>query len=268
MKPIKSLGYRTDMIFRRFDAEIIERDDYTVVLTPSNPGFFWGNFLLFKEPPSNGSLAEWNEIFESEVASKLDVHHRAFGWDCTENVLGEHQVFLDAGYTLDQCVVQTAQSVHEPPKLNSDVEIRPLRGSEWDDVIEIQVACTPERFQPHLYRQYRQERMIRYREMNKVGLGTWFGAFLDGQIVADLGIFSDDEIGRFQHVETHPDFRRRAICSTMIYESSRYAFEQMGVETLVIAADVNYHAKEIYESVGFKPTEHQAGLQWFDPKYS
>jgi hypothetical protein len=38
----------------------------------------------------------------------------------------------------------------------------------------------------------------------------------------------------------------------------------MGVETLVMAADENYYAARIYEKVGFKPTERQAGLHWWD----
>jgi len=265
---IKSLGYRTDLIFRKFDGEIIERDGYKVILTRSHPNFFWGNFLLFDGPPVNGSFDEWNEIFKREIESQFKVHHRAFGWDCPENVLGEHREFLDAGYTLDQSVIQTARAVHKPPKYNTEIEIRPLSNHEWDEAIEIQVLCKPDHFQEDKYRSFRQTRMRRYREMSEASLGTWFGAFLDGQLVADLGIFTDGEIGRYQHVETHPDFRRRGICSTMIYKTARYALSTMGVETLVIAADVDYHAKEIYTSVGFEPTEYQAGLQWFDPKHA
>jgi hypothetical protein len=44
---VKSLGYRTDLIFPTFDGEIIDRGDYLVIRTPKNPTFYWGNFLLF-----------------------------------------------------------------------------------------------------------------------------------------------------------------------------------------------------------------------------
>ena len=266
--PAHSLGYRTDLIFRKFDANIIERDDYIVILSPSHPNYFWGNFLLFKVPPSQGCMAEWEKVFAHEIESQQEVHHRAFGWDIAENNLGEHREFLDAGYTIDQSVVQTTNAVHKPPKYNSEIEIRPLRDDEWMDSLEIQVLCKPDHFQEHIYRAFRKHRMSRYREMRDAGLGNWFGAFLDGTLVADLGIFKDDDVGRFQNVTTHPDFRRRGICSTIIYETSQYAFEQLGIETLVIVADVDYHAKEIYTSVGFSATEYQAGLQWFDPQYA
>ena len=36
---VKSLGYRTDLIFPAFDGEIIDRGAYLVVRTLSNPTF-------------------------------------------------------------------------------------------------------------------------------------------------------------------------------------------------------------------------------------
>ena len=36
-----SLGWRTDLIFARFDGEVVARDDCLVVRTPTNPGFWW-----------------------------------------------------------------------------------------------------------------------------------------------------------------------------------------------------------------------------------
>jgi hypothetical protein len=37
----------------------------------------------------------------------------------------------------------------------------------------------------------------------------------------------------------------------------------MGVETLVMAADEDYFAARIYESVGFMPTERQVGVHYW-----
>jgi hypothetical protein len=34
----------------------------------------------------------------------------------------------------------------------------------------------------------------------------------------------------------------------------------MGAKTLVMVADENYHAAKIYESVGFRSTERQIGI--------
>jgi len=53
---VRSLGYRTDLIFPRFDGEIIDREGYLVIRTPTNPTYFWGNFLLFQNPPGAGDF--------------------------------------------------------------------------------------------------------------------------------------------------------------------------------------------------------------------
>lgn len=50
----------------------------------------------------------------------------------------------------------------------------------------------------------------------------------------------------------------------MVFRSASYAFEKMGVKTLVMVADEEYHAAKIYESVGFVPTEKIVGVCWWD----
>jgi predicted GNAT family acetyltransferase len=62
-------------------------------------------------------------------------------------------------------------------------------------------------------------------------------------------------------VETHPEFRRRGICGTLVYESARHALGSLGAERLVMVADAHYHAARIYESLGFRPTERQLGVE-------
>jgi hypothetical protein len=42
-----SLGWRSDLVFARFDGEVVDRGNHLLVRTPGNPTFWWGNFLLF-----------------------------------------------------------------------------------------------------------------------------------------------------------------------------------------------------------------------------
>ena len=46
-----SLGWRTDLIFARFDGEVVPRCDHLVIRAPHNPTFWWGNFLLYDHAP-------------------------------------------------------------------------------------------------------------------------------------------------------------------------------------------------------------------------
>ncbi|MCG3208814.1 MAG: hypothetical protein FOGNACKC_02426 [Anaerolineae bacterium] len=262
---VRSLGYRTDLIFPAFDGEIIDRGDYLVILTPDNPTFHWGNFLLLSNPPGPGDLVNWKTIFNEEIGSRLNVEHQAFAWDTVTGELGQVKPFLDDGFNLIQSVVLTTDRVNPPPKYNHEIVVRPLTSAgEWEQAFQNQIVCRPPEFSLAGYQVFKQQQMERYRQMTRAGLGVWMGAFLEEQLVADLGVFVTGKIGRFQQVGTHPDYRRRGICGTLVYQASRYALEYLAINTLVMVADENYHAAKIYESLGFKPTERQVSLEWWD----
>ena len=65
---IKSLGLRSDLIFSKFSGEIEDRGSYLLVKTPSNPGFHWGNYIIFSESPRKGDLEAWKAIFHKEFS--------------------------------------------------------------------------------------------------------------------------------------------------------------------------------------------------------
>jgi ribosomal protein S18 acetylase RimI-like enzyme len=261
---VQSLGYRTDLIFPKFDGQILDRGNYLVIMTPTNPTYYWGNFLLFPNPPNMGDLENWKAVFFKEIGSQLTVEHFAFGWDTVKGELGEIKPFLEVGFNLSQSVVLSTRKVTMPPKCNQEVVIRPLTEDwEWEQATQNQIACRQPGHSLDDFQIFKRDQMLRYRQMTGAGLGLWFGAFLEKQLVADLGIFADGSIGRFQQVGTHPDYRRRGICGALVYQASRCAFEHLKIETLVMVADENYHAAKIYESVGFQPKEHQVGLDWW-----
>jgi len=98
--------------------------------------------------------------------------------------------------------------------------------------------------------------------MVRHGHGAWFGAFVDGVIRAELGIFTDGEgIARYQFVGTHPDFRRRGLTSALVASAGQWALASLpGVRELVIIADAGGPAARIYRRVGFRDQEWQAQL--------
>ncbi len=106
---VHSLGYRTDLIFPTFEGDVSDRGDYMVIRTPANPTFYFGNFLLFDKPPSEGDLAKWQELFAEEIGKPPHVQHKAFGWDTTKHDSDVIQPFLESGYHLEESVVLTAR---------------------------------------------------------------------------------------------------------------------------------------------------------------
>lgn len=240
---IRSRGYRTDLIFPRFEGVVADRGDCVVVRTPSNPAFYWGNFLLFAHPPDGDSLPAWTRRFRAEIASVQRARHVALGWDSPEGERGAVEPFLAEGFILSENAVLTAKTLVPPRHCNADVQIRPLAADAvWAQALENHVAVRGGEFAEAEYRPFKARQLALYRRMTDAGLGAWFGAFVGARLVADLGVFTDGSLARFQQVGTHPDFRSRGICGTLVYESARYARTRLGVERLVMTADEHYHA--------------------------
>lgn len=258
---VKSLGYHTDLIFASYDGEIINRGNYLVIRTPTNPSFYWGNYLLFEHPPMEGDYQRWQELFAKEIGTPPLVIHQTFGWDTTDNEKGVIEPFLEKGYHLDQRVVLTTQNLIPPSHSIQGVTVRPFELEyDWTQSIENQVECRAPEFAEASYRLFMQRQMNRYRAMTQVGLGAWFGAFIGSQLVADLGIFYTNQLGRYQSVLTHPKYRRKGIARQLLLESGVYALKHFELKNLVIVADTGSIAEKLYLSIGFEFVEHQTGI--------
>lgn len=264
---IRSLGRRTDLIFARFSGTVIDRGSYTLVQTPSNPEFHWGNYIVFDHSPRMGSLSEWTAIFDRDFGYYPESHHYVFTWDTDADDKGETQEFFEAGFELDSAVVLTTSRLNEPPHLNSRVEVRRISSErDWSDVRALQVLCADPKFFNDAYEEFVRRKVKDYKNMVEAGLGAWFGAFLGGKLIGDLGIFHENGVGRYQNVGTHPDHRRQGICGTLVYRAGQLALNEFKVDRLVMEADVDYHAARIYESVGFKRNEVNHALSWWKGK--
>lgn len=264
---VRSLGYRTDLIFHRFSGVVVDRGSYLVIRTPGNSTYRWGNFLLFSRPPQPGDLVRWEGLFAEEVGTPPEVAHKVFGWDAMNGEQGCVAPFLAAGYTLETTVVMAAATLSRPPNHNAELTVRQL-GSDADfsEMLELHVLCREAGEDEAGYRTFWRANVQGFRKMIAAGLGAWFGAFWDGTLVGSMGLFVGGGLARYQAVVTQPAFRRRGVCRTLLFEVGRYGLEKLGGKTLVIVADEAYFAKDIYASVGFEVRERQVGLEWFTPK--
>jgi ribosomal protein S18 acetylase RimI-like enzyme len=261
---IQSLGYRTDFIFNKCDGSIEFKDKYVVATTKSNPNYFWGNLLLYPAPPKKGDLESWTKDFKEEFTNP-QIYHMTFAWDSTNGEQGDVSEFISEGFDLESSIVLSTNKVETPKKFNSAVGIKLITEEvDYNKCVEIQVLTSNDYLSEEAWKGFYKKSMDQYRELIRQKKGFWFGAILDNQIVGSLGVFIEDDIARFQIVSTSPDYQRRGVCSTLVYESAKYVLENTQASTLVMVADEDYHAAKIYESVGFIPTEKQIGLCWFD----
>jgi GNAT superfamily N-acetyltransferase len=265
---LQSLGYRSDLIFTNFDGKVEDRGSYLVVRTLTNPNFFWGNLLIFDRPPYNSDVEKWKALFKREFTDP-SIYHMTFAWDSPAGEVGDVSRFVEHGFDLQKQVVLATSQVTMPLKFDSALTVRPLTaGHEWDRMIEIQTDSAHGHLPRNEWERFYESQSTRYRKMNQAGLGHWFGGFLDNELVAGLGIFHDGEIGRYQIVSTHPDYRRRGVCGALVYHSAQFALRDMKLKKLVMCADQDYHAARIYESVGFRPLQKEHGVSWWDKNRS
>ena len=255
---VRSLGYRTDLMIRTLEGSQVEdRGDYLVIRTPSNPTYWWGNFLLLARPEP-GQAAAWIARFAAEFPA---ADHVALGIDVTEIsgvYIGE---YVAAGLQLQRSAVLTAQDLTEPPRPNQTATYRELAGDDdWRRAAELRAIVNAG--EPGGDPGFIRARAAAERALTEAGHGSWFGAFVAGELVAQLGLIADTEgIARYQNVETHPDWRRRGLAGSLVWHAGRHGLDTLGAGTLVIVADPLADAIRVYRSVGFADAETQVGFE-------
>lgn len=253
------------MIFARNESEIIERESYIVVKTMSNPTFHWGNYLIFKRAPKIGDIANWINIFQKEFSHYKEFEHYVFTWD--ELSMPDSPEYLQYNFDLEKSVSLATENLVSPKHYNRDVITRPLVSPEdWEEADELQTLTRDAKFDYAGYKEFKLKQSLAYQKLIAKNRGARFGAFLNTKLVADLGIYFEDSLARYQSVVTHPDHRGIGICGTLVYESGKYALENWPVTKLAMEADPDYHAAGIYESVGFSPVENSYSLYWYKCK--
>jgi ribosomal protein S18 acetylase RimI-like enzyme len=272
---VRSRVVQTDLFITAFDGEVIDRGRYVVLRTPSNPGYWWGNFLVYPEPPDEraalrGVPGSWLDDHARELPSATAT---LLAWDRPDGASGVVEPFVEQGFEIDRSTILTASSdwLVRPPRWNGAVAVEKVESDDtWAGAARVLTAALEARRSGTVedLRAFVDRQVARYRAMQSAGIGQWYGAHVDGELAATLGLVrvAGSELGRFQLVGTDPRFARRGVCSTLVHEVARRALEEDGFTTLVMAADAEYHAAKVYESVGFRPTETLVALMKKPPR--
>jgi predicted GNAT family acetyltransferase len=140
---------------------------------------------------------------------------------------------------------------------------RVLAGDDdWRQAESLRMAAAEQDTAEHA--EFNRARIASERALTEAGHGAWWGAFLDGQLLASLGVIpiggpasGERSLARYQHVETHPGFRRQGLAGTLAWHAGQSALTSGAAGTLVIVADPADVAIRVYRSVGFAETERQ-----------
>ncbi|MBO0836728.1 MAG: GNAT family N-acetyltransferase [Actinobacteria bacterium] len=253
---IRSLGYRTDLMIRVLEGSHVEdRGDYLAIRSPRNPDFWWGNFLLLAP---QGEAARWVATFATEFPA---ARHIALGIDVTEIGAVDVGEYLAEGLRLERSAVLTAHELTQPPRPFSAAMYRQLAGDEdWRRAAKLRAAAYADEAGGDIG--FIEGRIAVERAITEAGHGAWFGAFVEGELVAQLGLVSDGSgVARYQSVETHPQWRRRGLAGTLVWRAGKHGLDVLGASTLVIVADPQDDGIRVYRSVGFTDAETQIGFE-------
>ncbi len=134
--------------------------------------------------------------------------------------------------------------------------------TDWEMIFNNNMLCRDPNDKEPLedHKVFKRKQLKEYRGMCEKGLCQWYGIFIEDKIVADMAVFIIDGVAFFQDVETIPEYRRKGICGSAVYDVSRDLLESKRVHTLTMAADEDYHAARIYESLGYKMGEKSVVL--------
>lgn len=258
------LGWQSHLLACRFGAEVSERDDCIVLRTPTNPTFYWGNCLILPAAPHDDELPAWLARFDEAIASKQPAStHLAFGINAATltdplpswRAAGIDEFDETAVLTLQGSGLAPQPSVRDTPGLVLRALALP---DELELAVEAQVATREDSFEVEGYRAYRRAALQRVAAMQAAGTANWFGAVVGGVLAADCGLVHDGRLGRFQHVSTQAEWRRRGLCRALVWQVCHHAFHALGLQRLVMCADPHDVAIGIYRSVGFV----QVGSHW------
>jgi ribosomal protein S18 acetylase RimI-like enzyme len=267
----RSLVRATEIDVLPLDRVVERRGGYLVVRSPRHPDHYWGNLLVFDEPPAAGDGERWEALFGREFAAEPAVRHVTLAWDRADGALGAaDEEFLPRGYELETLVglVARPHEIVAHRRQNTEVAVLALGhapGADaelWGQVVELQVASRGGRIPEDVHRAFSIRRGEELRELFAAGRGAWYVALDDSgaEVLGSLGVVVTNGRGRYQAVDTAESHRRKGIGSRLVVEAARASARDYGARMLVICADPEYHALGLYESLGFRRAERAAAV--------
>lgn len=251
---IDTPGLATDLAILELEGSTItDHGDHLVVRTESNPTYYWGNFLILDTAPAASEIPSWIARFEEEFP---DAAHRAFA---VLEVERDHSPWTGHGCTveLDSALAATQLVAPGPPSI--DAEIRAFSADDWEQ--SARLSAEDDHSDPEARLTFERRRALAERRQAESGQGRWFGAFVKGRLVARAGIVLLGPRARYRFVVTHPDFRRRGLAGALVHAAGEWALAQPGVEQVVIVADTDGPAINLYRSLGFREAGSHIGVE-------
>lgn len=250
---MKSLEFATDLMVQEGQTEIQRFDDRFVERTPKEPNFWFGNRVVFYQPPTSA-----DDLIAQFHADIPEARHICISWDIPNlNLQSVKDVFGSTGLRVEAGDVLALRQDLRRAEAPKGIAIRPLVStSDWQQSEAIGRADLLKDDVPEAgLDTYLANRTTARQEQIAKGLGQWFGAFDGDTLAGDMGIFNNDQLIRYQSVQTHESYRRRGICSALLCSSLDWARRRAPTAQPVIVAQADSDAGRLYRRAGFELAE-------------
>ena len=234
-------------------ADVIDRGDHVVFRSDRFPTYYVGNGIEIRDASARRDLQAWEALFD-EHFERDRFKHTTFTFKRDPQLEPLAHAARAAGYNAVVFLTYLIATVAEPPgpppkgftveQVASEAEWDRLR--IWDNRVN--------RDKPWYIGPEDNDRMFaktRYVS-EQVGIEWLTLVDADGEIASKLGLFRHGPVYRLQDVATAPEYRRRGLSTHLLRVALHRAIEEGGADGLVVEADTDYHAIELYRRVGFR----------------
>lgn len=251
----KSLGLATDILVLGNRAQLEPHPLGWVLRTPDEPDFWYGNQLILKGEPlaPDEAIAAFHEAFPQ-------AEHVTLSWDAPERSLAaDLDDLAERGFVIERDDVLSLEARPAQPVPPNGFQLREVESDDdWAKVANLKVEIgVEEGYADEGYRAFIRGRCDGWRKAIAAGEGAWFGAFEGETLAADLGLFTDGRIARFQSVETAAAYRRRGLCSALVVYALNWLAARAPQAQPVIVAEADGDAGRLYRRLGFALVERQ-----------
>lgn len=253
------LGIRTDLMLLRSSATISVHPDCVAVVSPGNPDFYFGNFLVPRREPTADTVSALRSRFAELIGRHPGIGHECFAWSSAAPDEAALETWRRVGFRVDRSIVLACDPgrLRSPRRPLPDLVVRTATRSDVPSLWRLYARFEREQnggSLPAAQRRFLRARVLDFVRMIQAGAGDWHVAVVDGQPAAALGLIVEGPMGRFQEVLTDSRFRNRGLCTALVHRAAADAFAR-GTKQLVMIADASYHALRLYRSLGFRDAE-------------
>jgi len=212
-----------------------------------------GNQIIVQD--ESISVAKALALFASHFPKAA---HRAVVWDIPDllpDTFSKEAGKL--GLTFDGVDALTLKGALRDAPVPDGIVLRVLEGAEdWAHAQALQAEIGVEEGRDAVaHVPFLDRRNAARRIQISKGMGQWFGAFAGDVLVAQMGIFHDAQIARYQSVETRAANRRCGICGALLHHVAQWAQGHAPQATVVIVAEAASDAGRLYRRMGFSRSE-------------